>query len=398
MSFKLKDITTAKLKSKTVIVRANLDVPITDGEVTDNTKLKAMVPTLELLLQNKCKIIIIGHLGRPNGEHVDSLSLMPVRFELGKILEKSIKFANMGACINSIKFMEAGEILMLENLRFHAEEESEDSELRLEFMKPLIEMGDIYINDCFGVYRKHASVYEIAQNMESYAGISMLNEVESMDKLIEQAEKPYVAIVGGAKLETKVPIIHSLVQKVDRLIIGGAMAYVFLKSMGHEIGKSKYDESSLKLAKEIIKLAKENKVELLLPVDHIVTSEFDKDSQFNIIENVEIPKDKMALDIGPKTIELFTSKLSDAHTILWNGPMGVFEWENFQEGTRAIAEFITLHTSKETFKVAGGGDTVSAIELLKIKKKRFDHISIGGGMMLEYLSGAKFDVLEILRA
>lgn len=393
----LKTLSDAKLKSKTVIVRANLDVPLENGEVTNNFKLQENVPTIKLLLENNCKIIVIGHIGRPNGDYVDELSLMPVRFELGHLLGKQIKFANLNACENSIKFMEPQEILMIENLRFFPGEESTKSKERQEFIEPLAKMADLYINDCFGLYREHASVTEITEMLPSYAGLSMEKEIEELNKIKNDPQKPLVAVLGGAKVDTKMPILENMLEEIDTIIIGGAMAYTFLKATGKEVGKSKVEEDSIKIVKKILKNAKKNKVEILLPEDHICAKEFKENSEPVHVDSQDIPKDLIGLDIGPKTIEKYKEVLKSAKTVLWNGPMGVFEWENFANGTQEIGDHIALNVPRETFKVAGGGDTVSAINKLKINPKKFSHISVGGGMMLKYISNEKFEVIERLK-
>ncbi len=398
MTKKLRTLGKVNIEGKTVIVRANLDVPIENGEVKDDTRIKAAIPTLKYLIEKNCKIVLIGHLGRPEGKYVDELSLMPIRFELGRHLEKQIKFVNITNCENSIKFLEPKDILLLENVRFSPEEESSNSKTRQKFIEKLCKMGDIYVNDCFGLYRKHASVYELASCMKkSFAGFAMQAEIEALSKLRENPEKPYVAIIGGAKLDTKIDAIKSLVKEVDVLMLGGALAYTFMKAKGIKVGASKVEKEYLEEAAKIITLAEKHKCELLLPVDHIAGKEFNEKTKPIKIDTQDITdKDLMGLDIGPKTIELYQNKLSTAKSILWNGPLGVFEWSKFANGTQSIGDYITLSTSKDIFKVAGGGDTTYAINKLKIKSKRFDHISNGGGMMLEFLSGKKFEVLELL--
>lgn len=395
MTNTLRKLSDLKIKSKIVVVRANLDVPMQNGVITDNSRLKASIPTLKFLSDNNCKIILIGHLGRPEGKYVDELSLMPVRFELGKLLGKQIKFANISSCENSVKFMSNGEVLMLENLRFDPKEESENPKERLDYVKKLSEFASLYVNDCFGVYKENASVYELAKIMPSVAGFALSDEIEKLQELRKPA-KPYVAIIGGAKLDSKVPIIEDLIGKVDTFLIGGAMAYSFLSAKGVDVGNSKTDKESVKIAKEILKKAK-GKSEILLPIDHVVVEELNESAEKEITKDEKIKKNEIGVDIGPKTIELFEKEIVNASSILWNGPMGVFEWENFNDGTRAIGNIITNIAPKESYKVAGGGDTVFAIQKLKIKPSRFNHISMGGGMMLQFLTGEDFKVLDILK-
>ncbi len=385
-----------KIKNKTVVVRANFDVPIKDGEILDETRIIASKKTIEYLLENDCKVVLISHLGRPEGKEVDELSLMPVRFALGRLLNIPIKFAHISACQNSIKFMEHKEVLLLENLRFSPSEESKDTKERQEFVKPLVELCDIYVNDAFGVYREHASVFDMPQMIDSYAGFSMQKEIEALTRLNEQTISPYVGVFGGVKMDTKVPVLKSLVKKLDTILIGGAMAYTFLAAEGVSVGKSKVEENMIKTAKEILTTAKKNNCEVILPVDHICGKEFKDSAKPHEVSTQVIPDDLIGLDIGAKTLELFREKIENAKTILWNGPMGVFEWEDFSRGTEAVGEYIALGAAKEAYKVAGGADTTFAMNLLRIKQKRFNHVSVGGGMMLEFLAGDSFPVLEIL--
>lgn len=384
------------LAGKIVLVRANLDVPVNKGEIQDSFRIEAAAKTLQYLISQNAKVVIVGHLGRPKGKYVDDLSLMPIRFELGRRLAKQIKFANIEACANSIKFLENGDVLMLENIRFFESEESNDPKTRKKFIKQLTDLCDLYVNDCFALYRKHASVYEAAKLLPSYAGIQIIEEISKLSKLLEKPESPYIAVIGGAKLDTKIPILKKLASEVDKIIIGGAMAYTFLKSSGIEIGKSKIDESEIKTAKEILGIAKTNGVEIVLPVDHICAKEFSDNAEAIEVTTQSIPKDLMGMDIGSNTLVLFREIIESAKSILWNGPMGVFEFENFNKGTESIGEYIALSSPKNCYKVAGGGDTILAMNLLKIKFKRFDHVSTGGGMMLQFLAGDNFDILDIL--
>lgn len=397
MQYELKSITEADIKGKVVVVRANLDVPLDEyGEIVDDTRIKASLPTYEYLLKNNCKIVIIGHLGRPQGKYVDELSLFPVRFALGKLLGKQIKFTQLESCQNSIKYMNEGEITMIENLRFDPREESTVEKERKSYLKILTELCDIYVNDCFGVYKKHASVYDLPQMMPSYAGFSLLKEIENLNILKNNPKSPFVAIFGGAKIDDKIPVIEKFLDKIDTILIGGAMAYTFLKSQNIEIGKSKIQQNLLPKAKEILEKAKKSKTEIILPIDHIAGENFDSSTNPVEVATQSIPENLIGLDIGPKTTVMYREIIEAAQTVLWNGPMGVFEWENFNRGTESIGEFIALGTPKGAFKVAGGGDTLAAIKTLKIKPNRFNHVSVGGGMMLQYLSNENLEVLNIL--
>ncbi len=392
----LRKIEDLKLENKTVVVRANFDVPIKDSEVADNTRILSSIKTIEYLLKKNCKVVLISHLGRPNGEPNDDLSLMPVRFELGRLLNKPVKFAHIHACKNSIKFMEQGEVLLLENLRFAAGEESSNASERKEFVKELSELCDFYINDAFGVYREHASVFELAKMLPSAAGFGLQKELDNLEAIKLNPAKPYVVVLGGAKINTKIEYIKNLTKSADYMLLGGKLAYAFMAAQKISIGKVEIDKKEIKNATEIIKDAKNNKCEIILPVDHIGAEEFEENSKPVEIETQQIPNNLFGMDIGPKTLAAFREIIESAKTVLWNGPMGVFEWENFNKGTEAVGEYIALSTPKECFKIAGGGDTTYAMQLLKIKPKRFNLISIGGGMMLAYLANERFKVLETL--
>ena len=396
MYSKIRRIQDADLSNKTVVVRVNFDVPLYDGQIRDNTRIAASIRTIEYLLDKNCKIVLISHLGRPKGKPSDTLSLMSARFELGKLLNKPIKFAHIDACKNSIKFMENGEILLIENLRFSPEEESTKEKERVEFMSLLAELSDVYINDAFGVYRNHASVFDLPKLLPSFAGFSLQKEIQALEKIKAGSESPYVAVVGGVKVDTKISLLESLIKKVDSIIIGGAMAYTFLKAMDVEVGQSVVDEKSISKAKKILEKAEKNKVDILLPIDHIAGKDFSENTDPIEVKTQQIPKNLIGLDIGPKTLAQFREVVENAKTVLWNGPMGVFEWEAFNKGTEAIGEYIALSTPKDSFKIAGGADTTYAMQLLRIKPKRFNHISTGGGMMLKYLSGGNFSVLDVL--
>lgn len=390
---KLQDV---DVKNKTVVVRVNYDVPLdSDGQVLDSTRIESSVKTIEHLLENNCKVVLISHLGRPEGED-DDLSLMPARFELGKFLNKSVKFAHISACANSIKFMEEGEVLLLENLRFCQAETSENIQDRENFIKILADLCDIYVNDSFGVYREHASVYDLPKMMPSYSGFALQKEIEALSKIKEDPQKPFLAVIGGKKMDTKIPVIKSLIKELDVMLLGGAMAYTFLAAQGVQVGNSLVEVDMIPVAKEILEEAKANGCEIKLPVDHICGAEFDEETEPVEIDTQHIPDGLMGLDIGQRTMDDYRNAIESAKTILWNGPLGVFEWENFNKGTEAIGEYIALSTSKEAFKVTGGSETTYALSLLRIKPKRFNHVSIGGGMMLKYLSGDTFDVLNIL--
>lgn len=397
MVLHLKSIEGQNLTGKTVIVRGNLDLPIVNGEVVENSRLRASIPTFEYLIKHGAKIVVIGHMGRPNGKYIDELSLMPVRFELGRLLRTNVKFANIEACANSIKFTENGEITMLENLRFDKREESQDPKERKEFIRTLSKLGDFYINDCFGTYRKHASLYELAKALPAFAGFSMIEEVTKLQELKDSTQKPYTVILGGKKIDTKLGFFYSLIDKADNILIGGALTYTFLAASNVDVGDFDLSKSEVKQAKKILKLASKSKTEIILPIDHLVGKSFSKDQTAIEVKTQSIPKGYIGLDIGPKTLTLFREIIEASQSILWNGPMGVYEWEQFSKGTEAIGEYIALSTPKNAKTYAGGGDTLAAMQVLKIKPKRFTHVSVGGGMMLAFLSGESFDILTPLK-
>jgi len=386
------------LSTKTVLVRADLDVPIENGEVVSDFRLRKAVFTIRELMERKARVVVIAHLGRPEGKYVDEFSLLPVRFALGHLLSSHIKFAHIPNSKNSIKFMEDGEVLLLENVRFHKEEESKDAKERQSFVEPLTELADYFVFDAFASYRQHASTYELPKAFKKvYIGSQMEREIEFLTKLRDEHKSPYIAVIGGAKLDTKIDILEHLVTVADSILIGGAMAYTFLKAKGLGVGKSMVEDDKLSVAEKIIEKAKKNKCELLLPIDHIASKEFKKDSKPVAVDTQKIPDDLIGLDIGERTLASYLEVIKSAKTILWNGPMCVFEWEKYARGTEAIGEYIGLTAPEDAFKVAGGGDTVSAMDILKINMKNFDHVSTGGGAMLSFIAKEKFPVLEVLK-
>jgi len=385
------------LSGKVVVVRTDLNVGVQNGEIDSNFRIKKAIPTIKELTAKHARVVVISHLGRPEGKYEDEYTLMPIRFELGKLLDMHIKFAHLQACKNSITFMENGEVLLLENVRFYPGETSKDEAERVAFVAELGELADYYVNDAFGSYRAHASTYELAKAVANpMAGRLMVDEVNKLGILRENPEKPYVAVIGGVKMDTKVPILHSLVKIADRILIGGAMAYTFLAAQGIGVGASKVETDRFEDVNAILAEAKAAGCEILLPVDHLVGTEFKSDTEVIKIETQQIPEGLIGLDIGERTMASYLEAIKSAKTLMWNGPMGVFEWENFARGTEAIGEYIGLTAAKEAFKVAGGGDTISAMEHLRINFKNFNHVSTGGGAMLDFLAGENFKVLKPL--
>jgi phosphoglycerate kinase len=378
----------ANVNGKKVIVRFGYDVPIKDGKVQDDTRIKESLPTINYLLGKKAKIIIISHQGRPDGKAVEELKLKPVAARLSELIGKQVKTASdcIGEdAISAANSLKEGEILVLENLRFHKEEEANDDA----FSKQLASLGDIYVNESFPVcHRKHASIVGITKFIPSYCGFLLQKEIEMLGKLIESPEKPFIAVLGGAKVSDKIGVIESLSKKADLILIGGAMQFTFLKGQGLETGTSLVEPEKVEDAKKMLENGK-----IVLPVDAVIAES--KDSK--VVETVPIskmPAGKRGLDIGAKTVNLFSDKLKGARTIVWNGPLGMFEIEAFSKGTTAIAKAIA--SSKAT-TIAGGGDTIAAIEKAGVKGK-FTFISTGGGAMLEFLEGKELPGIAALKA
>ncbi len=387
-------ITDLDLKGKRVLLRVDFNVPLDDkGNITDDTRIYEELPTIRYILKQGAKLIICSHLGRPNGEVNPQYSLFPVAQHLIKYLVNKIYFAVdvIGPdAMEKAKNLKSGELLLLENLRFHAEEEKDD----LYFARKLASMADIYVNDAFGViHRKHASVYRVAKLMtENAMGFLMGREISMMERALKNPDRPFVAILGGAKVADKIGIVKNLMKKADTILIGGAMAFTFLRTQGYEIGTSVLDEKSLDVAKEILDEAKAKGKNIILPIDVAASDVYSPSAKAKYFRIDSIPKDYMALDIGPRTIKLFTNILKGARTIVWNGPMGVFEFTNFSKGTRKIAQALAKNKG---FTIVGGGDSVAAINNLGLSDK-ITHMSTGGGASLQMLAGECLPGLEAL--
>ena len=373
------------VNGKKVLVRCDFNVPIDSetGKITDNRRIRAALPTIQYLLDHNAKVILCSHLGRPKGEFNLKYSLKPVAEELSKLLNKDVKLAKdvIGESAKELTSnMKEGDIVLLENVRFHKEEEQNDPE----YSKALASMAEIYVNDAFGTaHRAHSSTTGVADYLPAVSGFLIEKELEFLGGALENPKHPFVAILGGAKVSDKIGVIENLLDKVDTLIIGGGMAYTFYKAQGHHIGTSICEEDKLDLAKSILEKAQEKGVKLLLPVDNHVSSEYSNNGEEKMVDSTEIPDGFMGLDLGPKTIEKFEEAVKDAKTVVWNGPLGVCEFDKFATGTKAVA---TMLSKLDAITIIGGGDSAAAIEKLGLADK-MTHISTGGGASLEFLEG-----------
>ncbi|WP_440066011.1 phosphoglycerate kinase [Streptosporangium sp. OZ121] len=384
----MKDISEFDVDGRRVLVRADLNVPLEGDVITDDGRIRASVPTIKELAGRGARVVVVAHLGRPKGKPNPEYSLAPVAKRLGELLGADVAFATdvVGTSAQGVvEALQDGQVALLENLRFEPGEESKDDAERAEFAARLAAFADVYVGDGFGaVHRKHASVYDVPGLLPHAAGRLVLAEVEVLRKLTDDTERPYVVVLGGAKVSDKLGVIGNLLTKVDRLLIGGGMAYTFLKAQGYEVGKSLLQEDQLDKVRGFLDEAAKRDVEIVLPVDVLAAVEFAEDAEYEVVDATAIPADREGLDIGPRTRELFAGKLADARTVFWNGPMGVFEFEAFSGGTRAVAEALI---ASQAFTVVGGGDSAAAVRRLGLAEDGFSHISTGGGASLEYLEG-----------
>ncbi|HZW39921.1 MAG TPA: phosphoglycerate kinase [Ignavibacteriaceae bacterium] len=373
---------------KRVLVRVDFNVPLDDNlQITDDIRIVSSLPTIKKIMNDGGKVILMSHLGRPKGKVNPKYSLKPAAERLSKLLGKEVKLAP--DCIGEeakkvVNSMQNGDVVLLENLRFHEEEEKNNPD----FAKQLAELGDVYVNDAFGsAHRAHASTEGVTKYIKIAAsGYLMQKELDYLGGAITNPTRPYIAILGGSKISGKIDVIMNLLDKVDTLIIGGGMAFTFYKAQGKEIGKSILEEEKIDLAKEVLEKVKGSKINFLLPVDVVVADEFKNESPSQVVKTDAIPAEKMGLDIGPESVELFKNEIKKAKTIVWNGPMGVFEMDNFAKGTFAIAQALADATKNGAITVIGGGDSAAAISKAGLEDK-VSHVSTGGGASLEFLEG-----------
>ena len=381
------------LKDKKVLVRCDFNIPMDENKnITDNRRIVAALPTIKYLLEQNCKVVLCSHLGRPKGEFKPEFSLKPVAKELSKLLGQEVIMAEdvIGEdAKNKAEKLKNGEILLLENVRFHREETDNDPE----FAKKLASFGEVFVNDAFGTaHRAHASTEGVTKYLPAVSGFLIEKELKFLGEALENPERPFVAILGGSKVSDKIGVIENLLEKVDTLIIGGGMAYTFFKAQGYNVGDSLCEEDKCDLALEIMEKAKEKGVKFLLPIDNKVGKEFKPDTESKTVKSTEIPDGWEGLDIGEETIKLYKEELQNAKTIVWNGPLGVFEFEQFAVGTNEIAKALG---DIDAIKIIGGGDSAAAVEKAGLADK-MTHISTGGGASLEFLEGKKLPGIEAL--
>ncbi len=390
-------VSDVNFKGRRALVRVDFNVPMDDNQkISDDRRIKASVPSIQKIMNDGGKVILCSHLGRPKGKMVETLSLKPVAIRLSEILGREVTFAE--DCIgpeasNPVDKMEEGDCLLLENLRFHSEEESNSAD----FSRKLAALADIFVNDAFGTaHRAHASIEGVTHFFrQSVAGFLMENEIKFLGNTVSNPVRPFAAIIGGAKISGKIEVIESLIEKVDMLLIGGGMTFTFTRAIGHSTGKSLVEEDKIPLAKEIIDRCQRNGKELIFPVDVVVAEEATGTAHTEVVDIDKIQENMIGLDIGPKTAALFKEKLKDASTIIWNGPMGVFEIDQFASGTKAIAKILAELTSTGATTIVGGGDSAAAVSKANLNEK-ISHISTGGGASLEFLEGKLLPGIESL--
>lgn len=389
-----KTIKDVNFEGKRALVRCDFNVPMEDGKITDDGRIRAALPTIKYLVEAKAKVILMSHLGRPKGEPKAEFSLSKVADRLAELVGQPVKFAQSDVVVDDsvgkiASELQNGEIMLLENVRYRKEETDND----LHFAKELSELGDIFVQEAFGTaHRAHASTAGVAEYLPAVSGFLIEKEVKFLGDAVADPKRPFVAIMGGAKVADKIKVIDNLLEKVDTLIIGGGMSYTFFKAKGYEIGSSILDENGIELAKEIMDKANKLNKDLVLPVDIVVADKFENEANTKTVDAENIPSDMMGLDIGPKSIELFNNKIAEAKTVVWNGPVGVFEMENFAKGTRAVADALA---ESDCISIIGGGDSAAAIKKFGLEDK-MTHISTGGGASLEFLEGKELPGIAVI--
>ena len=390
------------LRSKRVILRCDLNVPLSDGVSQDDGRIRASVPTIKRLVEAGARVIVCSHLGRPDGEPNPKYSLAPVAERLEQLLGQPVVFANDTVGVQAtaaVKMLEDGGVALIENLRFNAAETSKDASERSEFAKALAELGEVLVSDGFGVvHRKQASVFELAELVPSYAGDLIASELGVLERLTTNPARPYTVVLGGSKVSDKLGVIENLLPKVNRLVIGGGMVFTILKAKGYAVGKSLLEIDQVETVANFLNQAEQLGVEVVLPTDIVIASGFSKDAEYRVvpvseIEASDLGAEVMGLDIGPDSAAAFASAVSESKTVFWNGPMGVFEFPNFANGTKVLAQALT---EVDGLSVVGGGDSASAVRALGFAESAFGHISTGGGASLEYLEGKTLPGLEVL--
>lgn len=378
-----KTIRDIDVKGKRVFCRVDFNVPMEDGKITDDTRIRAALPTIQYLSEQGAIVILASHLGRPKGQVKEEFRLTPVAERLSELFGKKVYKADE-ACGDAVKQqiaeLQEGDVILLENVRFYPGEEKNDPELA----KAFAELADIYVNDAFGAaHRAHASTEGIAKHLPAVAGFLMEKELNALGNALSNPERPFTAIIGGAKVKDKIGVIENLLEKVDNLIIGGGLAYTFVKANGHEVGQSLLEEDKIELARSFMEKAKEKNVNFYMPVDVVIADEFSETANKKVVSIEEIPADWQALDIGPKTVELYRKVIQESKLVIWNGPMGVFEMDAFAEGTKGVAQALA---DSDAYSVIGGGDSAAAAEKFGLADK-MDHVSTGGGASLEFMEG-----------
>ncbi len=398
----MKTIDDLELNNQRVLLRADLNAPMKQDangqmQITDDGRLRASVTTINDLRKKNAKIIILAHLGRPKGERKPELSLKPIAKRLGELVGVSIKFIddlNDASTLETVNSMQSGEIVMIENIRFEKDETSKDQSERQRLAQKLAQLGDAFVIDGFGVvHREQASVTDIARLLPKASGRLVQAEQKAFDRVLNNPDRPYVVVLGGSKVSDKLGVINNLITKVNKILIGGGMAFTFLKAQGYEVGDSLLEVDRIEEVKQLLLTAKEKNVEIVLPIDIVISTSLDGTSPVSEVDFDKIPVGQKGLDIGSKTAELFADKIRDAKTVVWNGPMGVFEVNAFAKGTKTVAQALA---NSAAYSVVGGGDSAAAIRLLGLDESKFDHISTGGGASLELLEGKVLPGLAVL--